>query len=154
MHIDLEIQFITTEQILPHPSQLKEWVAACYSILDYDVELCIRVVDLDEMRDLNYAYRGKKKPTNVLSFPNNTQNEFQFEDGSVTLGDIIICAPYVATEAEKLKLPLMEHWAHLIIHGCLHLLGYTHDNPATAFKMEVLETKILTALGFQPPYND
>jgi len=115
---------------------------------DSSVSLSVRVVDENEIADLNQRYRTKAGPTNVLSFP--------FEDPpgveSDELGDIIICAPVVQREAEEQGKSETAHWAHMVVHGVLHLCGYDHVNDADAEVMENTETKILTGLGFPAPY--
>ncbi|MFA5940774.1 MAG: rRNA maturation RNase YbeY [Sinimarinibacterium sp.] len=106
-------------------------------------ELTIRVVDEDESRALNAGYRGKDKPTNVLSFPGS---------GGL-LGDLVICAPVVAREALEQGKPARAHWAHMVVHGCLHLRGYDHEHDLDAQRMEAREKRILKGLGFADPYQ-
>ncbi|TJY56768.1 rRNA maturation RNase YbeY [Sinimarinibacterium sp. CAU 1509] len=106
-------------------------------------ELTIRIVDADESRTFNREYRGKDKPTNVLSFDG---------DGEV-LGDLVICAPVVAQEALEQGKPARAHWAHMVVHGCLHLQGYDHEHDADATRMEAREIRILKTLGFKDPYQ-
>jgi probable rRNA maturation factor len=112
-------------------------------------ELSIRVTDESEMSTLNGHYRGRSGPTNVLSFPVELPEGVESE----LLGDIVICAPLVLSEAEsQRKLPIA-HWAHLTVHGVLHLLGYDHMDDSEAEEMETLETSILASLGFPDPYQ-
>lgn len=106
-------------------------------------ELTIRIVADAESRSLNHHYRGKDKPTNVLSF--------QGEAG--VLGDLVICAGVVAREAREQDKAARAHWAHMVVHGCLHLQGYDHENDADAQKMEAREIRILKTLGFENPYQ-
>ena len=106
-------------------------------------ELTIRIVDEDESRVLNRDYRGKDKPTNVLSFEGEGQ----------VLGDLVICAPVVAREAVEQDKTARAHWAHMVVHGCLHLRGYDHEHDDDARRMEARETTILRKLGFSNPYR-
>ena len=115
------------------------------------VELSLRLVDEAECADLNQRYRGKAGPTNVLSFPFEPPPGIK---GPRYLGDLVICVPVVVREvAEQGKAP-EAHWAHLVVHGVLHLLGYDHLDEAEAQEMEALETRLLANLGFPPPYAD
>lgn len=111
-------------------------------------ELTIRIVDEDESRALNRDYRGKDKPTNVLSFDGDAAMSAQG-----VLGDLVICAPVVAREAVEQKKTLREHWAHMVVHGCLHLQGYDHEIEPDARRMEAREIRILKSLGFPDPYQ-
>jgi len=114
-----------------------------------DAELLIRLVDRQESRELNAQYRHKNKATNVLSFPADLPEEI----GLRLLGDIIICAPIVADEAREQHKTAEAHWAHLTIHGILHLLGHDHQAEEEASEMESLEIRILQSLGFPDPYR-
>jgi len=146
--IDLELQIASDIKTLPHPTQFQEWVGlALYTRVDTG-ELTIRIVDEEESANLNREYREKFGPTNVLSFP------YEVIPGIASrfLGDIIICAPVVEKEALEQNIPLLAHWAHMVIHGVLHLLGYSHDEDKDAEEMESLETEMLIKLGFPPPY--
>lgn len=111
-------------------------------------ELTIRIVDEDESRALNRDYRGKDKPTNVLSFDGDAVMSAQG-----VLGDLVICAPVVAREAVEQNKTLREHWAHMVVHGCLHLQGYDHEIEPDARRMEAREIRILKSLGFPDPYQ-
>jgi probable rRNA maturation factor len=126
------------------------WAEAALQSLDQDsVSLSVRVVDAQEITELNQRYRSKSGPTNVLSFP--------FEDppgvDSDELGDVVVCAPVVEREALEQGKTTEEHWAHMVVHGVLHLCGYDHIEDDDAEKMENEETRILTGLGFPAPYN-
>ena len=112
-------------------------------------ELSLRIVDCDEMRDLNRRYRGKDRPTNVLSFPADLPDVVNLP----LLGDIAICAPVVRREALEQGKPLAAHWDHMLIHGVLHLLGFDHESDAEAAVMEALETQALQQLGWPCPYS-
>jgi len=147
--IDLEVQIATTAKTLPHPAQIKQWVSEALSEIEQDVELLIRIVDKEEIHDLNKRYRKKDKPTNVLSFPHKMIADFDF----MTLGDIILCAPVIEEEASQQGKDLFAYWAHMVVHGCLHLLGYMHDDHESANIMEGLETEIMLKLGLPAPYS-
>lgn len=112
-------------------------------------EVCIRVVGEDEARSLNHAYRGKDKPTNVLSFP----AEMHLPETRI-LGDIVICAKVVRDEAMAQKKDVADHFAHMVVHGMLHLLGHDHEVDAQARAMEALEREILGRLDVSDPYRE
>lgn len=150
MTIELELQIASNAQTLPHPSQFREWVGATLADRIDGAELTIRIVDVDEMTELNETYRKKPGPTNVLSFPAEIDEEFEI----ALLGDIIICADVVQQEAADANIDLLAHWAHMVVHGTLHLLGYDHIQKQEAELMEETETEILTSLGYPPPYGD
>lgn len=150
MTIELELQIASDAQTLPHPSQFRDWIGMTLSDKYDNVELTIRIVDIDEMTMLNQTYRKKTGPTNVLSFPAEISSEFEIN----LLGDIVICAPVVQREAEEADIDLLAHWAHMVVHGTLHLLGYDHEQDDEAEAMEKLETQILTKLGYPAPYGD
>ncbi len=135
---------------VPDPSTMRSWILAALT-REYkdDAELAVRLVDVAEMTSLNHRYRGRDGATNVLSFP----AELPAGVDIPLLGDLAVCVPVVTAEAlEQGKTPAA-HWAHLLVHGTLHLLGYDHSNDADAQIMETLETSIVTALGFPPPYG-
>ncbi|WP_298634976.1 rRNA maturation RNase YbeY [uncultured Umboniibacter sp.] len=136
---------------LPAPcsKDFHRWVAAALQEHRSDSEVSIRIVDRVESQTLNCQYRGKNKPTNVLSFP----TDFPAGVELPLLGDLVICQPVVAEEAAEQHKLLSAHWAHLTIHGTLHLLGYDHLEDAEANLMEAMETKILTTMGYPPPYE-
>lgn len=148
MSIILDLQVITTNQKIPEPDQIQQWINASLLPEHENTELTIRIVDIDESQTLNHQYRGKNKATNVLSFP------FEVPEGIPLnlLGDLVICAEIVAREAEQQHKTQTEHWAHMVIHGCLHLLGYDHIEENDAVQMENLEIDILAKLGFNNPY--
>lgn len=150
MSVELELQVASKAKTLPHPAQFREWVSVALNEKIKTAELTIRIVDEEEMTSLNFQYLNKKGPTNVLSFP------YDPLPGMPTrlLGDIIICAPVIEEEAAQQNKELLAHWAHMIIHGILHLIGYDHVDPDEALEMEALETKLLTTLNFPEPYGD
>jgi len=155
MTVELELQIATNAKTLPHPSQFKEWVGVVLSDRlsslenENDVELTIRIVDEEEIIDLNYRYRHKNGSTNVLSFPVEVDVDFNY----YVLGDIVICAAVVELEAKQQNKELLSHWAHMVVHGILHLLGFDHENEVEAHKMENIEISLMKKLGFSSPYN-
>lgn len=134
---------------LPSERSLRGWVRAALAEETGAGELCLRVVDEDEMRALNARYRGRDYPTNVLSFP----ADLPAGTPLALLGDIVICAPVVEREAREQHKPSRAHWAHLVVHGTLHLLGHDHEKPRDARRMESLEREILGAIGIPDPYE-
>ena len=151
MSIIVDVQFaVKKRNQLPSKKQLVSWAkTALNGIMDRAL-LTIRIVDEDEGKLLNEQWReGKKGATNVLSFP--VGNDEFVEPGY--LGDIVICAPVVLREATEQDKSPLAHWAHMVIHGVLHLLGYDHENEADANVMESLEIEKLDSLGYGNPYN-
>jgi probable rRNA maturation factor len=148
MTIELQVQRATDLEQLPADAQFERWVRTALTRRGEAV-LTIRIVDLEESRRLNKRYRGKDAATNVLSFPAELPAEIDLP----LLGDIVICAPVVVAEANAQKKPVAEHWAHLTIHGVLHLLGYDHQEPGEAVAMESLEISLLESLGIANPYE-
>ena len=136
---------------LPAASSFRQWVAAALRGAKYrkPAELAIRLVDNDEGRALNLSYRGKDYATYVLSFPADMPADLNLP----LLGDLAICAPVVLREAAEQGKRPRDHWAHLTIHGVLHLLGYDHIKNSDAEVMEALETRILAGLGITDPYQ-
>jgi len=151
MKLHVEIQTASTEPA-PDEDDIRSWIAAALAggARSADSEICVRLVDSDEMSKLNRDYRAKEGPTNVLSFPADLPTELE----QPLLGDIVICAPVVRTEAAQQHKSLRAHWAHMTIHGTLHLLGYDHIEDYQAAAMEALETRILEQLNFACPYRD
>jgi len=147
--IDLTIQNVTQHRSVPTDAQFETWVESVLQHYDVNAEMTIRVVDTQESAELNERYRKKAGPTNVLSFLIDAGS-----DDTPLLGDVVICAPLVASEATEQAKPELAHWAHLTVHGCYHLLGYDHHTDAEATEMEALETQTLLALDFGDPYGD
>ena len=147
MTIELEVQRATSFEPLPDDRQFERWVSAALQ-RTAKVILTIRIVDREEMRALNIRYRGKDSATNVLSFPAEVPAEVDLP----LLGDIVLCAPLVADEAQAQDKPVEAHWAHLTVHGVLHLLGHDHQDARDAEAMEGLEVRILESLGIGDPY--
>lgn len=149
MAITLDLQIATAWPHLPNETDLGSWATAALAGRREDAELTIRMVDEAESARLNRDYRGKEGPTNVLSFP------FEPPPGvppTALIGDLVICAPVVAREAAEQGKAAEAHWAHMVVHGVLHLLGHDHAQEAEARAMEGLETVILSGLGFPDPY--
>lgn len=139
----LAVQYASEAQKTPTRSQLRRWVAAA---LQGRAEITLRVVDAEEGQVLNRDYRDKDYATNVLTFA------YGEEDG-VLSGDIVLCAPVVEKEAREQGKQLRAHYAHLTVHGVLHMQGYEHETDAEAREMEALEVEILHRLGFNNPYS-
>ena len=159
MNIIVDIQHASEQaEAIPSDALFTSWVKhALQSSYVQDavsdksqVELSIRVVDAAESQQLNFQYRQKDKPTNVLSFPAEVPD---FVDVPL-LGDLVICVPVVMEEAIQQQKEANAHWAHMTIHGTLHLLGYDHIGEEDALLMESIEVKLLTALGFPSPYEN
>ncbi|UHQ56425.1 MULTISPECIES: rRNA maturation RNase YbeY [Microbulbifer] len=147
LHLDVQRPSRCTD--LPSDGQIAEWASTALRDHRDEAELSVRIVDEAESRELNRQYRGKDKPTNVLSFPADLPADIAVP----LLGDLVICAPVVAAEAEQQHKALPAHWAHMVVHGTLHLLGYDHIDDAEAEIMETLETRLLGELGFPDPYR-
>ena len=148
MALTIELQNDAALEGVPGEERFRAWVEAALQ-QDYTaLEQTIRVVDEAEGRELNRRYRGKDAATNVLAFAFEGA-----ELGYTCLGDLVICAPLVAAEAAEQGKPAEAHWAHLVVHGMLHLQGFDHNDDAEAARMEQLETQILGILGYTNPYN-
>ena len=145
--IDLDLQ-IATQHAVPQEQDFQRWVKTALADRA-EIELTIRLVDEVESQELNTRYRNKAGPTNVLSFPAELPDELELP----LLGDIVICAPLVDREAAAQGKRALDHWAHLTIHGVLHLVGYDHQQQAEADEMEALETELLASLGIPNPYE-
>ena len=165
--LELAVQLGTARRGIPHVKRLREWAQAAYlahanihrekqrgtKLANMPVAvLSLRIVNGSESRQLNYLWRGKDKSTNVLSFPAGDQ-ELLGEEGAYQLGDIAICAQVVEREAKQQKKIPAAHWAHMMIHGVLHLLGYDHETQRDAKVMEALEIEVLERFGFANPYE-
>lgn len=146
------IQHTVPKNCMPLRSHLKTWAKAVLASQTSPLEVTLRIVDSDEMTTLNSRYRHKQGPTNVLSFPND-EDEINIDDLTHRfLGDIVICAEVVNQEALDQHKSNQAHWAHMVIHGVLHLLGYDHVEESDAHLMEETEINILKRLGFPNPY--
>jgi probable rRNA maturation factor len=143
----VEIQNASTADHVPEDEQFRQWAAG--ALRSPDAELLVRIVDEPESAELNRAYRHKSGPTNVLSF------SFEVPEGvpNAFLGDLVICAGVVEREAREQNKNPDAHWAHMVVHGVLHLQGYAHEEDSEAEAMEAEEIAILTRLGFSNPYE-
>lgn len=156
MTCTLYLQIASTIQPLPSRWRFKRWLAAVFSDPDLvhqaqqPLELCIRIIDEPESAELNQTYRQKSGPTNVLSFPAEIPEHVHWH----YLGDLAICAPLVVKEASQQQKPVLAHWAHLTVHGVLHLMGYDHIDVEDAAVMEALEIRILQRLKIANPYEE
>ncbi|MGH8378029.1 MAG: rRNA maturation RNase YbeY [Gammaproteobacteria bacterium] len=148
MSIQVTVQKATQSDKLPTKTQFTCWINAALVGRRDAAELTIRIVDEAESATLNRTYRHKNHPTNVLSFPTSVPAGVQ----TSLLGDLVICAPVVLREAAQQNKAIESHWAHLTVHGTLHLLGYDHEAEAQAREMESLETAVLAGLGYSDPY--
>ncbi|MGL5226428.1 MAG: rRNA maturation RNase YbeY [Aeromonas sp.] len=148
--LDLQLACASTDG-LPTQAQLQSWLDGTILGFQPEAEVTVRIVDEAESHELNLTYRGKDKSTNVLSFP------FEAPPGMALplLGDLVICRQVVERESTEQSKPLQAHWAHMVVHGSLHLLGYDHIDDEEAEEMEQLERDIMQELGFSDPYlND
>ncbi|WP_032116232.1 rRNA maturation RNase YbeY [Candidatus Arsenophonus nilaparvatae] len=134
---------------LPSETTFQNWLEAFLPQFQSESEITIRIVDIAESQNLNLTYRGKDKPTNVLSFPFEAPENITLP----LLGDLIICRQIVEKEAIEQQKNQDAHWAHMVIHGCLHLLGYDHLTDFEAEEMETIETEIMQKLGYPDPYQ-
>jgi probable rRNA maturation factor len=147
--IDVEVNSSSTK--IPSVENIERWITAALQSDELNqAEVSVYVVDETESQQLNLQYRGKDKPTNVLSFP----AEIPDEVGVPLLGDLVVCAPVVEREAREQGKTLEAHWAHMLVHGTLHLLGYDHVDDDEAEVMEALETHLITQLHFPAPYDE
>jgi len=146
--MEFAFQDVSDSGDVPGENEIKQWLRA--ALEQKDIKLTVRLVDEEEMSELNDRYRHKPGPTNVLSFP--------FEDppgvSSGILGDIVICAPVVRREAKEQNRTVQSQWAHMVIHGVMHLQGYDHETRKEALEMEVRETDVMKRLGFPAPYEE
>lgn len=148
--LELDLQRVSQGEA-PGDEDFRRWCELALRQRSADSELTIRLVDEAEGRELNHTWRQKDYATNVLSFPADVPDELL---DIPLLGDLVICVPVVAREAAGQGKPLEAHWAHLVIHGCLHLLGYDHIDDAEADEMEALERQLLAELGHPDPYAE
>ena len=149
MKVQLNVQNVSASKHVPGSAQLLQWAEAALSEFDEDVvELGVRIVDEDESAELNSRYRKKQGATNVLSF--------SYEDppgaSSNILGDLVICAPIVQQEAREQNMSPEAHWAHIVVHGIMHLCGYDHEQDNDAEVMQDKEAQFLKTLGYPDPY--
>lgn len=148
--ITVDLQNASASQQLPSRQDLERWATAAVGQHRRQAEISLRIVDSEEGAALNQQWRHKNGPTNVLSFPCELPEAL----GLPLLGDLVICAPVVEQEARQQEKALAAHWAHMVVHGTLHLLGYDHIEAFQAEEMEALEVQILEALGYPDPYQN
>jgi probable rRNA maturation factor len=135
------------EEDIPDAAMVQQWAEkAC--LCDDPLITSVRIVSKDEMRELNHIWRGRNSPTNVLSFPMQSPDEVDLK----ILGDLALCADVINSEARQQHKPVQAHWAHMVVHGMLHLQGYDHIDEHQADEMEALEIRVLDQLGFENPY--
>lgn len=156
MIVQVDVQIACDDEGLPESDEIEIWaqraIEAAAGNVDDEVEVAIRIVDSVESRSLNRDFRQQDRPTNVLSFPAGDIEGLPAK-APKTLGDIVICAPVVSDEAAAQGKEIGGHWAHMVVHGMLHLLGFDHMNDDEALAMERLETQILTTHGVADPYE-
>lgn len=146
----IEIQAVFESADQPDRQQIQLWVDTALAGYDRDTEIVVRIVDEQESAELNEQYRHKQGPTNILSFPADLPEEVDLD----LLGDLVICAPVLEKEALEQNKLLTHHWAHIIVHGVLHLLGYDHIDDNDAELMENKEIEILNKLNINNPYTE
>lgn len=154
--VTADLQVACDEPHIPAEADIRAWIAAAVEQSNCptreQVEVAVRVVDAEEMQTLNRLYRDSDKPTNVLSFPAADIAGLPPAAAQI-LGDVVVCAPVVAREAAEQGKPVADHWAHMIVHGTLHLLGFDHESDTEAAAMEALETRILASQNVTDPYT-
>ena len=156
VRLDVSIEYAVPRAGLPAAVSFRKWVGAALAGRIREADLAIRIVGTKEGRALNRHYRSRDYATNVLSFPADIAEGVKLPKGVTMplLGDLVLCAPVVAREAREQKKPLADHYAHLTVHGALHLLGWNHEDDREAECMERLEREILAELGIADPYQD
>lgn len=151
MAYQIDIESNSQSLQIPTLADIESWISAALQSQDFaNAEVSVYIVDEDEGQELNSQYRGKDYPTNVLSFPADIAEEV----GIPLLGDLVVCAPVVEREAQEQNKALAAHWAHMLVHGTLHLVGFDHIDDDEAETMEALETQIVTGLGYPAPYQE
>ncbi len=150
MTLELEVQNVTSVTEIPTEELLQQWASAALRDERKSAEVVVRLVDEEESQRLNWEYRHKDCPTNVLSFPSELPPVVE----SDLLGDLVICAQVVLREAAEQGKSSEAHWAHMVVHGVLHLLGYDHQDDTEAETMERLERKVLADLNIKDPYEE
>ena len=150
--LDVAVAYAVPRKGVPAAASFRKWATVALRGRIRDADLAIRIVDAREGRALNRHYRGKDYATNVLSFPAELPEGLPEGVRLPLLGDLVLCAPVVAREAREQRKPLSAHYAHLTVHGTLHLLGWNHEDEREAECMEALEREILAGMGIQDPY--
>jgi probable rRNA maturation factor len=152
VRLDVAVGYAVPRAGVPAAVSFRKWVAAALEGRIREADLAIRIVGAKEGRALNRHYRGKEYATNVLSFPAELPEGLPQDVRLPLLGDLVLCAPVIAREAKEQGKPLAAHYAHLTVHGALHLLGWDHEDPREAECMERLEREILAGMGLPDPY--
>jgi probable rRNA maturation factor len=154
IRLEVSVGYAVPRAGLPSSTSFRKWIAAALASRIREADLAVRIVGAREGRALNRHYRGKDYATNVLSFPADLAEGVKLPKGVTMplLGDIVLCAPVIAKEAREQKKLLLAHYAHLTVHGALHLLGWDHEDDTDAECMERLEREILADLGIEDPY--
>lgn len=150
MGLELDLQCIVSDPDVPDATRFVGWIEAALGDRREATEVVIRIVDSDEGQALNATWRGRDRPTNVLAFPADLPPALNLP----LLGDLVLCAPVVTAEAREQGKSVTDHYAHLTIHGLLHLLGFDHEDESAAVIMEAEERRILAGLGIADPYQD
>lgn len=148
MTLSVDTRYAARRPWVPRPAELARWAGVALGSAAHPTTLSVVVVGAARSRSLNRRYRGKDKATNVLSFA----GAGVVPDGRFDLGELVICAPVVAREASAARKSVASHWAHMVVHGVLHLTGHDHEREAEARKMAAAEAQILETLGFSDPY--
>ncbi len=149
-NITIDIQHHAKFTDCPSDELITQWAQLALQLLGKDTEISISLIDFDEMSQLNETYRHKTGPTNVLAFPFEKPDDIELS----LLGDLAICVPQMIIEAKTQHKPLNDHFAHLVIHGCLHLQGFDHLTKSDATHMEQLEIDLLKKLNIPNPYEE
>ena len=153
--LSVEVQIACDDPGIPEQDDIRTWVRLAVSgsrrVANRDAELAVRVVESEEIRALNHLYRHQDKATNVLSFPAGDVDGLP-ADEPLMLGDVVVCASIVSAEAAAQGKILANHWAHMLVHGTLHLLGFDHETDAEAAEMEAMEITLLAVKGITDPY--
>ncbi|MCZ6718142.1 MAG: rRNA maturation RNase YbeY [Gammaproteobacteria bacterium] len=149
MSVEVDVQYAVMADGVPSVSDIETWIGAVVRGRRENVQLTVRIVDEEEGTELNERWRQARGPTNVLSFPSEGLEAITPD----LLGDVVICAPVVESEAREQGKSLTAHWTHMVIHGTLHLLGFDHVDEDHAREMELLEAQILKELGYSDPYE-
>ena len=153
----VDMQIASDAGSLPNEEQLRHWIDSTLQATSEngggEFEVSVRLVNEEESRELNHRYRQQDKATNVLSFPFDGMEGLP-DEAVRPLGDLVICAPVVAKEASEQDKAVLDHWARMVVHGTLHLLGYDHEDDAQAATMETLEKEVLQGLGNDDPYRE
>ena len=154
--LTVDVQVACDDADIPSQADIHHWVEAAVQtsgrLPGGELEIAVRIVDAAEIQTLNNLYREQDKATNVLSFPAGNIDGLP-NDAPRVLGDVVICAPVVASEAQEQGKPLADHWGHMIVHGTLHLLGFDHETDAEAQEMETLESRVLATKNVTDPYK-